>query len=114
MWGTMRSLIANMVQGVSEGFSTRIEVKGVGYRAMVKGKFLVLSLGFSHDIYYAIPEGIEIACEKQTLIIISGASKQLVGQVAGELIAFRPVEPYKGKGVFIEGSYIRRKEGKKK
>lgn len=114
MWGTMRSLVSNMVEGVSEGFNVRLEVKGVGFRAAIKGKLLVLSLGFSHDIYYAIPEGITIKCEKPTLIVISGANKQLVGQVSGEIIAFRPVEPYKGKGVFIEGSYIRRKEGKKK
>lgn len=114
MWGTLRSLLSNMVEGVSKGFEIRLEINGVGYRTQTDGKFLTLALGYSHDIKYAIPQGIDIKCEKPTLVVISGASKQLVGQVAGELMALRPVEPYKGKGVFIEGSYIRRKEGKKK
>lgn len=114
MWGTFRSIISNMVQGVSEGYTIRLEINGVGYRSAVDGKFLTMSLGYSHDIKYAIPANIDIKCEKPTLVVISGASKQLVGQVAGELMALRPVEPYKGKGVYIEGSYIRRKEGKKK
>ena len=103
-----------MVEGVSNGFSIRLEINGVGYRSATDGKILTLILGFSHEIKYAIPAGITIKCEKPTLLVISGADKQKVGQVAGEIIKFRPVEPYKGKGVYIEGSYIRRKEGKKK
>lgn len=114
MWGTMRSILNNMVKGVAHGFSKRIEIKGVGYKAQADNKLLSLSLGFSHEIKYAIPQGIHIKCEKPTLIVISGADKQQVGQVAGELKKLRPVEPYKGKGVFEEGAYIRRKEGKKK
>lgn len=114
MWGTIRNIVRNMVAGVSEGYNVRLEIKGVGFRAALDGKLLTLNLGFSHEIKYAIPAGITIQCEKPTLIVISGANKQLVGQIAGEIIKFRPVEPYKGKGVFIEGSRIRRKEGKKK
>lgn len=114
MWGTVRSLINNMVHGVTSGFETRLEINGVGFRAQLKGKLLVMSLGYSHDIIYAVPEGITIKCEKPTLLVINGIDKQLVGQVVGELTKLRKVEPYKGKGVYIEGSYIRRKEGKKK
>lgn len=114
MWGTLRNLIKNMVQGVDSGFEVRLEIKGVGFKASTDNKILTLSLGYSHDIKYAIPTGIAIKCEKPTLVIISGPDKQRVGQVAGELIKLRPVEPYKGKGVFIEGSYIVRKVGKKK
>lgn len=114
MWGTTRNIINNMVKGVSEGFDVRLEINGVGFRASADNKILTLSLGFSHDIKYAIPNGITIKCEKPTLVVISGANKQKVGQIAGEIIKYRPVEPYKGKGVYIEGSYIRRKEGKKK
>jgi len=114
MWGTTRNIINNMVKGVSEGFNIRLEINGVGFRAATDGKRLTLALGFSHDIIYAIPEGIAVKCEKPTLVVISGADKQKVGQIAGEIIKYRPVEPYKGKGVYIEGSYIRRKEGKKK
>lgn len=113
-WGTFRSLIRNMVQGVTEGYNVRLVVNGVGYRAACDGKILTMALGFSHEIKYAIPAGITIVCEKPTLLVISGADKQKVGLVAGELIKLRPVEPYKGKGVYKEGSYIRRKEGKKK
>ena len=114
MWGTLRSVLSNMVQGVSDGYTIRLEINGVGYKANTDGKILTLALGFSHDIKYAVPMNIDIKCEKPTLLVITGANKQLVGQVAGELMAFRPVEPYKGKGVYIEGSYVRRKEGKKK
>ena len=114
MWGTYRSLIENLVIGVSAGFSTRIEIKGVGYRAQVSNDILSLNLGFSHEIKFAIPSGVSIVCEKPTILVVSGADKQLVGQVCGELMQLRKVEPYKGKGVFVEGSYIRRKEGKKK
>jgi large subunit ribosomal protein L6 len=114
MWGTTRNIINNMITGVSEGFNIRLVINGVGFRAAADNKILTLSLGFSHDIKYAIPDGITVKCEKPTLVVISGADKQKVGQIAGEIIKYRPVEPYKGKGVYIEGSYIRRKEGKKK
>lgn len=114
LWGTYRSNIKSMVKGVSEGFETRLEMNGVGYRSSCDGKIISLVLGFSHEIRYALPEGITVKCEKPTLMVIFGASKQLVGQVAGELMKLRPAEPYKGKGVFKEGSFIRRKEGKKK
>lgn len=114
MWGTVRSNLNNMVKGVSEGFEIRLEIKGVGFRAQSNDKLLTLFLGFSHEIKYAIPPEINIKCEKQTTIVISGADKQKIGQVAGEIISYRPVEPYKGKGVYIEGTQIRRKEGKKK
>lgn len=114
MWGTLRSLINNMVKGVSEGYTIRLEINGVGYRASADNKTITLALGYSHDIKYALPEGVSVKAEKPTLLVLSGANKQLVGQVAGELMKLRPVEPYKGKGVYIEGSYIRRKEGKKK
>ncbi len=114
MWGTARALINNMVKGVSTGFNARIEVVGVGYRAAVEKGMLTLSLGYSHEIKYVIPAGIEVKAEKPTLIAISGVDKQLVGQVAAELHRLRRVDPYKGKGVLYEGRAIRRKEGKKK
>ena len=114
MWGTMRSLINSAVVGVSEGFSVRMEINGLGYRASVQGSSLNLQLGYSHDIDYPIPEGIAIKCERPTLIEVSGASKQRVGQVASEIRAFRKPEPYKGKGIKYENEYILRKEGKKK
>jgi large subunit ribosomal protein L6 len=114
MWGTARALINNMVKGVNEGFSIRIEIVGVGFRAAVDKGMLTMSLGFSHEIKYVIPAGIEIKAEKPTLIVISGADKQRVGQVAAELHRLRRVDPYKGKGVLYEGRKIRRKEGKKK
>ena len=114
LWGTYRNNIKNMVKGVSDGFEIRLEMNGVGYRSASDGKIINLVLGFSHEIRYALPSGINVKCEKPTLMVISGASKQLVGQVAGELMKLRPAEPYKGKGIYIEGSYIRRKEGKKK
>jgi large subunit ribosomal protein L6 len=114
MWGTARALIHNMVKGVSQGFSVRIEIIGVGFRAAVDKGMLTMSLGYSHEIKYVIPAGIEIKAEKPTLIVISGADKQLVGQVAAELHRLRRVDPYKGKGVLYEGKAIRRKEGKKK
>lgn len=114
MWGTVRNIVNNMVKGVSEGFTIRLEMTGVGYRAAADGNLITLTLGYSHEIKYALPAGVAVKCEKPTLIVLSGADKQLVGQIAGELMKFRPVEPYKGKGIYIEGSYIRRKEGKKK
>jgi large subunit ribosomal protein L6 len=114
MWGTSRTLISNMVRGVSEGFSVNLEINGVGYRAAVQGKELVLQLGFSHEIRYPIPPGITIRAEKPTAISVSGADRQKVGQVAAEIRAFRKPEPYKGKGIKYETETIRRKEGKKK
>jgi len=114
MWGLHRTLIANLVEGVSKGFEKELEINGVGYRAQVQGKVLQLQLGFSHDVNYPIPEGIEIKCPKQTEVIISGMNKQRVGQVAAEIRSYRPPEPYKGKGVKYKDEYIFRKEGKKK
>ena len=114
MWGLSRTLVSNLVQGVTEGFSSKLEILGVGYRAAVQGKNLQLQLGFSHDVVYPIPEGITIAAEKPTLLTISGINRQLVGQVAAEIRSWRPPEPYKGKGVRYAGEYVRRKEGKKK
>ena len=114
MWGLSRSLVNNLVTGVTIGFSQKLEIQGVGYRAAVQGKILNLQLGFSHDVPYAIPEGITIVTEKPTMIMISGIDRQKVGQVAAEIRSWRPPEPYKGKGVRYEGEYVRRKEGKKK
>ncbi len=114
MWGTTRSNINNLILGVSQGFQKSLELNGVGYRAQIQGKELVMQLGLSHDIRYPIPEGIKIECSDQTAINVSGADKQQVGQVAAEIRAFRPPEPYKGKGVKYIDEYIFRKEGKKK
>lgn len=114
MWGTVRSNVHNLVQGVTEGFSRTLEVNGVGYRCAMQNNVLTLSLGYSHEIKYIIPEGVECAVEKQTTIILKGADKQKVGQVASELRALRKPEPYKGKGVKYADEIIRRKEGKKK
>lgn len=112
-WGTTRALIQNAVTGASQGFEKKLEVNGVGYRAAVSGSVLKLSLGFSHDVDHTIPEGIKVVVEGN-VISISGVSKQLVGQVASEVRAYRPPEPYKGKGVKYIDEYIFRKEGKKK
>jgi large subunit ribosomal protein L6 len=114
MWGTTRANIANMVKGVSVGYAKTLEITGTGYRAAVQGKNLVVNLGFSHDVVYPIPAGISVSCEKPTLIKVEGMDKRQVGQVCAELRAYRPPEPYKGKGVKFEGEAIRRKEGKKK
>ena len=114
MWGTTRANVANMVKGVSVGYLKTLEITGTGYRAAVQGKNLVVNLGFSHDVVYAIPEGIKVTCEKPTLIKVEGMDKRQVGQVCAELRSYRPPEPYKGKGVKFEGEAIRRKEGKKK
>jgi len=114
MWGTTRSLIQSMVQGVSTGFTRSMEITGTGYKAAVQGKELVLNLGHSHDIRYAIPDGIKITCEKPTSIKVEGADKRKVGQVAAEIRAYRGPEPYKGKGVRYTDEQILRKEGKKK
>ena len=114
MWGTTRSVINNLVVGVSEGFSRNLEINGVGYRAALEGKDLVMQLGFSHEIRHPVPEGITIKCPDQTHITVEGADKQKVGQTASEIRAYRPPEPYKGKGVKYADEYILRKEGKKK
>ena len=114
MDGTMRALLANMVTGCGEGFQKKLQLVGVGYRAQGKGKVLNLSLGFSHPIDYAVPEGITIETPSQTEILVSGSDKQRVGQVAAEIRAFRPPEPYKGKGVRYADERIIRKEAKKK
>jgi large subunit ribosomal protein L6 len=114
MWGMSRTLVANLVTGVTEGFSKTLEINGVGYRAAMKGQTLQLQLGFSHDVDFAIPKGIEVKCPKPTEIVVSGIDKQQVGQVAAEIRRHRPPEPYKGKGVKYAGEYIFRKEGKKK
>jgi large subunit ribosomal protein L6 len=114
MWGTYRALVSNIVTGVKDGFEQRLEITGVGYRAAVQGKNLQLQLGYSHDVVYPIPEGITIATPRPVEIVISGIDRQRVGQVAAEIRAFRPPEPYKGKGVKHAGEYIFRKEGKKK
>jgi large subunit ribosomal protein L6 len=111
-FGTMRAQIANMVAGVTTGFSKTLEIVGTGYRAAMEGKKLVLQLGFSHPIHFLPPEGITIKVENPTRLTISGADKALVGQVAADIRGFRPPEPYKGKGVKYEGEYIRRKAGK--
>jgi large subunit ribosomal protein L6 len=114
LYGTARAQIANLVAGVTKGFEKKLEITGVGYRAAMQGKNLQLALGYSHDVVYAIPEGISISVSKPTEITISGSDVQRVGQVAAEIRAFRPPEPYKGKGVKYVGEFIFRKEGKKK
>ena len=113
-WGTSRTLIANLIAGVTKGFERRLEISGVGYRASVQGKNLQLALGYSHDIVYPIPEGIAIATPRPVEIVISGIDRQKVGQVAAEIREYRPPEPYKGKGIKYAGERIFRKEGKKK
>ena len=114
MAGTMRAIVQNMVTGVTEGFAKRLELQGVGYRAQAQGNKLTLQLGFSHPVEYTLPEGISAETPSQTEIVISGVDKQRVGQVCAEIRAFRPPEPYKGKGVRYADEYVRRKEAKKK
>ncbi len=114
MWGTTRNNISNMVKGVTDGFKETLEIEGVGFRAAMQGKDLVLQIGFSHEVKYQTPEGITIKAEKPTLISVSGSSRQTVGQVAAEIRALKKPEPYKGKGIKYSGEVIRRKEGKKK
>ena len=114
IWGLQRTLVNNLVLGVSKGYAQQLEISGTGYRAAVQGKNLQLQLGYSHDIIYPIPPGIDIKCEKPTLVLVSGIDKQKVGQVAAEIRGFRKPEPYKGKGVKYAEEKIRRKEGKKK
>lgn len=110
--GLTRSLINNMVTGVSEGFSKTLEIIGVGYRADAKGQGVTLNLGFSHPIEYVPADGVKLECPNQTTIVVSGPDKQKVGQTAAEIRAFRPPEPYKGKGIRYQGEYVRRKAGK--
>jgi large subunit ribosomal protein L6 len=112
--GTIRSLVNNMVVGVTTGFEKKLELRGVGYRSQVKGKVLNLSLGFSHPVEHAIPEGITVETPSQTEIIVKGCDKQLVGQVAADIRAYRPPEPYKGKGVRYANEHVVMKEAKKK
>jgi len=114
LWGTTRANLRNMVEGVSKGYSKALEINGVGYRAAVQGKNLQLQMGYSHDVLYPIPEGITIKCEKPTAVLISGYDKQKVGQVAAEIRAVRPPEPYKCKSIKDDTETILRKEGKKK
>lgn len=114
LWATTRSLINNICIGVKDGYTKNLEIKGVGYRAALKGKELVLNLGFSHEVVYPVPEGITMNVDKNVNISIAGIDKQQVGQVAAEIIRFRPPEPYKGKGIRYEGQHVMLKEGKKK
>ncbi len=114
MWGTLRSIINNLVKGVNEGFTKVLEINGVGYRAQVQGQDLVLNLGFSHEVRFPIAPDIDVKCEKPTLIKISGKDYQRVGQVAAEIRSYRLPEPYKGKGIRVDNEYVERKEGKKK
>ena len=114
MWGTSRTLVANLVTGVTKGFEKKLEITGVGYRAAVQGKNLQIALGYSHDVIYPIPAGIAIVTPKPTEVVVTGIDRQKVGQVAAEIRGFRRPEPYKGKGVKYAGEYIFRKEGKKK
>ena len=113
-WGMTRTHVANLVTGVTEGFKKELEITGVGYRAQLLGKVLKLQLGYSHDVEYAIPDGVEVVCAKPTEISISGIDQQQIGQVAAEIRAWRKPEPYKGKGIRYKGEYIFRKEGKRK
>lgn len=113
-WGMQRTLVNNLVEGVSKGFAQTLEINGVGFRAAIQGKNLQLQLGYSHDVIYPIPAGIDIKCEKPTIIVVSGSDKQKVGQVSAEIRGFRKPEPYKGKGIKYAEEHVRRKEGKKK
>ena len=114
MWGMSRTLVQNIVTGVTDGFEKRLEITGVGYRAQAQGQKLNLALGYSHDVTYDVPAGIQIQTPRPTEVVVSGIDKQKVGQVAAEIRRYRPPEPYKGKGVKYAGEFIFRKEGKKK
>ena len=114
MWGMSRTMVANLIAGVTEGFTKKLEITGVGYRAALQGQNLQLQLGYSHDVIFPIPQGIQVVCPKPTEIVVTGIDKQKVGQVAAEIRRFRPPEPYKGKGIRYAGEFILRKEGKKK
>lgn len=113
-WGMSRSMVANLVQGVSEGFKKELEIQGVGYRAAMTGKVLKLQLGYSHEVNFEVPEGVTVTAPKQTEIVIEGMDEQQVGQVAANIREWRKPEPYKGKGIRYKGEFIFRKEGKKK
>ena len=113
-WGMQRTLVQNLVTGVSDGFTKVLEINGVGYRATAQGKNLKLQLGYSHDVNFPVPEGVDVKTPDQTTVEISGIDKQKVGQVAAEILRWRKPEPYKGKGIKYRGEYIFRKEGKKK
>ncbi len=116
MWGMSRTMVANLIKGVTDGYSQVLEIQGVGFRAAMKGKDLQLQIGFSHEVLHPIPGGIEVKVSgaKQEIITVSGISKQMVGQVASDIRSYRPPEPYQGKGIRYQGEYIFRKEGKKK
>ncbi|KZK78941.1 50S ribosomal protein L6 [Pseudovibrio sp. Ad13] len=114
LWGMSRTMVANLITGVTSGFEKQLAITGVGYRAQVQGKTLNLALGFSHDVKFDIPEGVEIKCPKPTEIVINGIDKQQIGQVAANIREYRPPEPYKGKGIRYADEFIVRKEGKKK
>ncbi len=113
-WGMSRTMVANLVHGVTDGFKKELEISGVGYRAAIQGNILKLNLGYSHDVDFDVPEGVTVTCPKQTEIVIEGVDQQLVGQVAANIREWRAPEPYKGKGIKYKGEYIFRKEGKKK
>ncbi|SFA89552.1 LSU ribosomal protein L6P [Poseidonocella pacifica] len=113
-WGMSRTTVANLVQGVTNGFKKELEIQGVGYRAQLQGNVLKLNLGLSHDVDFTVPEGVTVTCPKQTEIVVEGNDEQLVGQVAANIRDWRRPEPYKGKGIRYKGEYIFRKEGKKK
>ena len=113
-WGMSRTMIANLMTGVKDGYEKKLQINGVGYRAQMQGSDLKLALGFSHDVVYKVPEGISVACPKPTEVVVSGINKQKVGQAAAEIRSYRPPEPYKGKGVKYADETIFRKEGKKK
>lgn len=114
LWGTANRLLNAMVKGVDQGFTRELELKGVGYRASVQGSTVVLQLAYSHDINYALPQGVTAKCDKPTSITLMGASPQMLGQVAAEIRKYRKPEPYKGKGIIRQGEFVLRKEGKKK
>jgi len=114
LYPTMRTLVNNMVVGVTEGYEKKLEIQGVGFRAAMQGTKITMQLGFSHEVVYDIPQGVTVAVEEQTKIAVNGIDKQLVGQVAAKIRGFKPPEPYKGKGIRYAGEYVMRKEGKKK
>ena len=114
MWGTVRANVKNLVEGVTNGYKKQLDINGVGYRASAQGQILTLALGFSHEIKYVVPAGITVTVDKQTSVLLVGADKQKLGQVAAEIRSLRPPEPYKGKGVKYSTETVRRKEGKKK
>jgi len=114
LWPTMRTLVRNLVEGVNQGYTRQLDIQGVGLRAALQGSVLVLQLGFSHEVRYELPKGVQAQVENQTVIKLSGIDKQLVGEVAAKIRGFKPPEPYKGKGIRYNGEYVMRKEGKKK